>query len=150
MLIVFVIFIGFAIFLAALLAMGAVPEIYKQSELINQTLLNQYEDTAREKQSENIRKDIKNLLIQLDDNISEYIVRENNTTQRIINKLIEGEERIEEILKNQERVMNDHDIIAKAHDNMTSSIGKITRENNEILDKLTLKLLTNQSTNSNK
>lgn len=144
MLAIIILFLGAMILTAAVVAMGAVPAIFTTKDLVNQTLLiqhaenqsmrqMQHEDIQRFMQSSEIRNNTKDLLEEHDNKVRDYIMRENNTTNRILEELKNNTSQNIMILKNQEKVMGQHNKISKDHDRIQDLIKNVTMENNEML-----------------
>lgn len=139
MLVIIIIFLAVSFLMAGILAMGAIPKIFQSADKINQTqeLVNQtqiqlhedearqnqtdHEDRARFMQAQQIRNDIRQLLEEHDNRTKNYIQRENNTTQRI--------------LQNQEIVMAQHQKVGIDHNKIQDLVKNITLENNQMLKK---------------
>lgn len=108
------------LFIAAVAATGIIPQIFQQTQqlnVINQSLVNQYEDEARERQTahqdEVIRAESRAVLTNLTNStkiivsdmfgqFTNYIDRTNNTT----NKIIQG---LESSIGNQKQILLDLD-----------------------------------------
>ena len=144
MLAIIILFLGAMILTAAVVAMGAVPAIFTTKDLVNQTLLiqhaenqsmrqMQHEDIQRFIQSSEIRNNTKDLLEEHDNKVRDYIMRENNTTNRILEELKNNTSQNIMILKNQEKVMAQHNKISKDHDRIQDLVKNVTMENNEML-----------------
>jgi Na+-transporting methylmalonyl-CoA/oxaloacetate decarboxylase gamma subunit len=78
-LLIIVIFLSITILMAAILAMGAIPQIFRSAEKINQTqeIINQtqiqlHEDEAREKQVTQILNQVKVIITEHHDELENY------------------------------------------------------------------------------
>jgi type II secretory pathway pseudopilin PulG len=90
-LLIIVIFLSITILMAAILAMGAIPQIFRSAEKINQTqeIINQtqiqlHEDEAREKQVTQILNQVKVIITEHHDELENYVDRQNNTTRKLL------------------------------------------------------------------
>src|ERR1051325_5090926 len=106
-LLLLVIFVAFFLFAAAIVASGVIPQIFQQTNqlhILNQTLMNQYEDEARERQTAhqdevirtqsrslltNITNETKLLVSDMFYQFTKYIDKQNNTTQRSLENQVQ-------------------------------------------------------------
>lgn len=70
---IILIFIAMMFLMTAFLAMGAVPEIFRQGEQIDVALMQQHEDAARENQSEKINRETNKSINELEERLYDFM-----------------------------------------------------------------------------
>ena len=117
MLVIIIIFLAVTFTLAGILVMGAVPKIFQTSEKIDQTLVQQYEDHARDQLRLQIINETNHSLLNLENNLMDFI---DESTERSI----KGAEQRQQIIHS----------IAKATngiENLTGQILNLTKSDSE-------------------
>lgn len=102
MLLLIIIFLAAMILTAAILAMGAIPEIFRQTELINQTLIQQYEDKARQQQADIILNHMDEEINNLQTNLTLLMLDSENRNNQSFNERVKIVEGISQLIENTE------------------------------------------------
>jgi hypothetical protein len=151
MLAIIIIFLGITFSLAGLLVMGAVPELFKQGDQLDQALIQQHEDEARENQTKH-EDQARDIQYQMEnaarDKQRDQIVKEtnksiNNLEQRLVkfinessNRSVAGAVERQLILDNILNVSKRTDVVVKDHDIIQNQVANQTKQTYNLLDKV--------------
>jgi hypothetical protein len=157
-LLIIIIFLGICFVLIAIFSMGLIPKIYQTNEKVDQTLIQQHEDEARENQSTLILRETNKSLLELEHRIIKFI---NESTNRSLTGQIERGmilDNIDVVQTKVENITNNtYDLLKQADkrnfeatinnkkliENLTNAINDLTQLHDGIikaLDLLTKKL----------
>jgi hypothetical protein len=142
MLVIIIIFLAVTFVFAGILIMGAVPELFKQGEQLDQALIQQHEDEARanqtlhedqarDKQATQIVKETNKSINVLEHRLTKFI---NESVNRSITGQIERQAIIDNVLnisKQHEIVAKDHNILQVKVQNITEQIYNLLKEADE-------------------
>jgi predicted PurR-regulated permease PerM len=131
---VIIIFLAITFSLAGILAMGAIPELFKQGKQLDQALVQQHEDEGRANQSATILRETNKSITDLEHRLVKFI---NESTNR---SLVGAEER--------QKIMDNINIVQEKVDNTTKQTYDLlkladqrnfeaTMKNNKLIDNLT-------------
>jgi hypothetical protein len=131
---IIIIFLSVMFIMAGILAMGAVPEIFRQGEQIDQTLVQQHEDNARANQSTMILRETNKSINLLEYRIIKFI---NESENRSLTAELERQKIIDNIDVVQTKVENTtkqtYDLLKQADQRNFEA----TMKNNKLIDNLT-------------
>lgn len=143
MLVFIILFLVVSIGMAAILAMGAIPQIFKSAEkiretqqLVNQTQIQLHEDEERAKQVKQILNQVKTITMDHHNELQNYIDRQNNTTRKLLdnqNNIIDG---LKTAMNQNLNISKEHDIAQKEHDTILVKMSNVTSETLEINKKI--------------
>jgi hypothetical protein len=122
---VIIVFLGITFSLAGILAMGAVPKIFQTGEKVDQSLIQQHEDQARENQSNKITRETNKSINELE--------------QRLYKFFNVSAERSERGQQERQKLLQDNQLLFRNQEAMLKGIQKIL---NEAVTKMTEHQLT--------
>jgi hypothetical protein len=162
MLIIIIIFLGIVFSLAGVLAMGAIPEIFKQGEQLDQALIQQHEyearanqtlheDVAREEQAAKINRETNKSINDLENRLYNFMNLSSKRSEIGAQERAMIANEVLNISQQHDRVAKDHNTLQIKMQNMTTEIYNLlkmaaernyqaTLKNTEVLANLTKEL----------